>query len=331
MNGPSTKRPVARRHHTVSQCYLRGFLPARKKPKLLVFDKITRRQFETSTEGVAVHKDFNRIEVDGLEADALEHDLSHFEGLLAAALRRIIEAQSIADPEDLNILLQFIGMLMLRNPRLRETMRKFHEDIAKSMMELSLATKERWEEQIAEVKAAGGLKDEPQISYEDMKRFVEKGDYKIDLRNEYQVGLELSTMDKILPILFERNWVLLKAPKGSGGFVTSDHPASLIFTDPKMRGKFYGPGLGLTGTDIFFPVSPRLGIIGAFEIPKNNEIEVDEATVASCNGRTATFADRQIYARDVNFTYLMEVGEQPRKGSRLISDSRFRKESKSKS
>lgn len=42
----------------------------------------------------------------------------------------------------------------------------------------------------------------------------------------------------------KRKWVVLKPPRESSGFVTSDHPVCLMFSDPARRGKFYGPGHG---------------------------------------------------------------------------------------
>jgi len=50
-----------------------------------------------------------------------------------------------------------------------------------------------------------------------------------------------------------------------------------------MRGGFYGPGFGLTGTEVIFPVSTRLAVVGAFEL-KEAVIDVGEDAVAGING-----------------------------------------------
>jgi hypothetical protein len=76
-----------------------------------------------------------------------------------------------------------------------------------------------------------------------MKDFVRRGEYKVNLRNEFHIGIEIDSHDKILETFFDRKWVVLNASATSGGFVTCDHPLCLFWSDPKMRGGFYPPGL----------------------------------------------------------------------------------------
>jgi hypothetical protein len=54
---------------------------------------------------------------------------------------------------------------------------------------------------------------------------------------------------------------------------------------------------------------------------------VNESAVASFNGAQIAYAERQVYARDRNFTHLLHSDETPRKASRLIKDNRFKKPS----
>jgi hypothetical protein len=127
----------------------------------------------------------------------------------------------------------------------------------------------------------------------------------------------------MLPILLKRKWVLVRAPKGSGGFITSDHPVVLTWSDATMHGGLYGPGFGLTGTEVYFPVSTRLAAVGAFELQEGT-IDVPSHAVASLNGAQIAYASRQVYARDHNFIYALDKGG-PRKASKLIDDRRFRR------
>jgi len=79
---------TARLHHHVSQCYLKGFVVDRNKPKLFVVDIKELRSFTTNPVNVAVERDFHRIDVDGHPPDALENNLSRFESELDQALLR---------------------------------------------------------------------------------------------------------------------------------------------------------------------------------------------------------------------------------------------------
>ena len=197
----------------------------------------------------------------------------------------------------------------------------FHERVAKQIMNLALSTPERWAHQVKKATEAGFLSKDADMSYESMKKFVAEENYTISVPNERQIALEVATFDKLLPLIFRRGWVLLKAPKDSGGFVTSDHPVCLTTVGgaPSIA---HRPGYGLRSTEVLFPLSPKLALVGAFET-SDGEAEIEEDMVAIFNGTVATFAERQVYARDYHFHYAFREGEPYRKASKLVSDPKF--------
>ena len=95
-----------------------------------------------------------------------------------------------------------------------------------------------------------------------------------------------------------------------------------MWSDPAMRRGPLAPGLAMLGTDIYFPVSPSLAVVGAFDVGNSIE-DVDEARVALANSAMADGADRQVYARDTKFAYARTLEETPRRGYQLVSDGRF--------
>jgi hypothetical protein len=315
---------VARRHHFVPQYYLKGFaVPRKKKHQTTVFDRALRKSYQTATDNVALERDFNRVSLQGVEPDALEKVLAQFEGTAAPALQRTVKSASFETNDDRAVIMNLVGLLALRNPRFREKMRKFHEDIAKAVLELALASKERWEGQMKQMREAGKLEEEPKVTFEEMKRFHEEGKYKVELNNDWKINMELNGFDTILPPLFDRKWAFLKASKNSGGFVTCDHPVTLMWSDPEMRRGPYGPGFGMKGTEVLVPLSNRVAIVGAFEIDEVTQ-DIRDDYVAAINGATIAHAERHVYARDMNFHYSLASKEVPRKASRLIDDKRFR-------
>jgi Protein of unknown function (DUF4238) len=321
--GGGLRRMTARRHHYVPQFYLKGFTVERKKKRqVTVFDGKDRKVFTTAIDNVALERDFNRVEIEGVEPDVFEKAMAGFEGEISAAIDRIIATRSIG--ADRVALINLICALALRNPRLRETIRDFHERVAKQVLDLMLATPERWAAQTKKQREEGALKALPELSYDEMKKFAREANFKLEVPTERHIRLEVETFNKMLPILLERKWLLLRAPKDSGGFITSDHPVVLAWSDPKMRGGFYGPGFGLTGTDVYFPISTGLAVIGAFELEELT-MAIGENAVAGLNGAQVDYAERQVYARDRNFTYALQPNEAPRKASKLIGDKRFRK------
>ena len=155
-----------------------------------------------------------------------------------------------------------------------------------------------------------------------MKTAFEDGGFKLEVDQNTLISLEFELLDNSMPLLHRRGWHLLRAPEGSAGFITSDRPFYLMWEDPGMRYGPFAPGLALMGTDIYFPASPSLAVVGAFNAG-DTVGDVDEWTVAVANSAMPDGADRQVYAPDHKFRYARTRNETPRFGSQLVSDKRF--------
>jgi hypothetical protein len=131
---------------------------------------------------------------------------------------------------------------------------------------------------------------------------------------------EMETFDHALPLLFERKWALVKVPDGTSAFVTCDHPVCLSWSRPE--GKTIAPGLKLTGTEILFPFSPKLAVVGTFEL-EDGERELTEEQVAAVNGTIILNAQRQVYSKGYEFRY--KIGQKAsRLGTCLVGDDQFK-------
>jgi hypothetical protein len=108
---------VARRHHFLPQCYLKGFSQPRKRGKthnVVVFDR-NGKTFTSNIINIAVKHDFNRVEIEGHAPDVFEQAMAGFEGELAPALDRILKAGNLKNTEDRVILLNFIGLISIQS------------------------------------------------------------------------------------------------------------------------------------------------------------------------------------------------------------------------
>ncbi len=319
--GRSRNRSV--KQHYIPQCYLRPFAHRyRKGYQVAVFDRKTDSSFRANVKDVACQNYFNRIEVNGMDPEELEKAISEFETKLASALARINEARSLDNDENRAYLITLIGLTGLRNPEVRENIRNIYEDVGKMNIARRLASQETYDASVQEAKQQGALPADYDVTYDEMKAAFENGGLRLVLKNDALISLELQLLDHSMPLLFRRGWHLLRAPQGSGGFITSDRPFFLMWSDPAMPASLLAPGLALTGTDIYFPISPRLAVVGAFNVANSIE-DIDEARVAVANSAMTAGADRQVYARDHGFFYAQTIEEKPRRGGQLISDKRF--------
>jgi hypothetical protein len=310
---------TARRHHYVPQCYLRGFVLDRDKPQLFVIDGKDQRTFCTAPANVAAERDFHRIEVDDYPPDALENAFSGFETEVSQALHRIITTRSIKNDDARAYLLNLMALMAIKNPRHREGWRTAQEQLWKRVLDLATATPERWASQIRLAKAAGDIDADADEDYQRMREFVEVDQYRINVPTGRHLEMEMKAFETVLPFFFHRRWVLFRAPVGTAGFVTSDHPVCLMWSDPEQRGKFHPPGHGLRRTQILFPISNELAVMGAFE-SHDEERDAPDWLIAQFNATVALHADRQIYARDSNFMYRMAHNERIMRGDEFLAD-----------
>jgi hypothetical protein len=161
---------------------------------------------------------------------------------------------SLANVNDRAYLLNFIGLMALRTPRLRATIGDARVHATKITMDLILQSKQSYESHVKRTRDAGSVI--PEVSYEDMKGMFEADRFKVEATREYLIQQELGLFNNVLPLIFERGWRLLRAPASSAGFITSDHPFALFWSDPKMRGSFFRPGWGRVIPKSFFPSLP---------------------------------------------------------------------------
>jgi hypothetical protein len=310
---------TARRHHYVPQCYLKGFAEDRDHPKLFVIDGKEQRSFFTAPGNVAAERDFNRIEVDGYPPDALENAFSAFETDVSQALERIITTRSIKDEHDRAYLLNLMALMAIKNPRHREGWRNAQEQIWKRVLNLATATPERWAGQIRRAKAAGDIEPDADEDYHRARAFIEADHYRITVPTGRHLELEMKAFETVLPFFFHRKWVLFRALVGATGFATSDHPVCLMWSDPEQRGKFFPPGHGLRRTQILFPISNELAVMGAFEA-NEEERDAPDWLIAQFNGAIAQHAERQLYARDGNFMYRFAHNDRIMRGHEFLAD-----------
>jgi len=308
-----------RKHHFIPQFYLRGFTD--EKDRLFVVDRPSKKTFRTVPKNVAAERDFNRVDVEGLDPNVVEKGMAKFEGEVAPALERVKIAKSLAKKEDRDAVMNLICALAIRNPRQRATINDFVGELMQQVAEVSLATKERWEQQVAQMKAAGIWDENSNVSYEDMKKFVEERRYKIEVAKEFNIAMEIDQHEGLLQHLGNRNWQMLVANEGSGGFVTTDVPVCIRWSDGQDHGIF-SPGFGVSGTEVLVPISTKLALRGSFE-GEENVADAGIFTVSTINSILISNVEKQIYAHDYSFKFMRPFPEEIGSGATLIQDEKF--------
>lgn len=293
-----TQKSVARKHHYIPQAFLAGFTEQGKKDgQLYVFDPANGTSFRTIPKKVAAERDFNRVDVLGKPIDVVEKALASFEMNAIEAIKRVVESEAFPNDEDYILILNFLGLLAIRNPRLRKSFNESREAVCRRLLELVVSNTKVWEHH--KVKAiAGGHEISTSVSFDDAREFVRRGEYDVTFSSEGNLRAEFGALDDVLRVLGQRSWSVLIAPKDGTEFICADHPVTLW----SKSGSRESLGLGMTNTEIFLPLSKRVGFYGVYEEPLKEVVRCRASNVAIMNQRAMDTAQRHVYSASPSFS-----------------------------
>ena len=285
-------KSTARRHHYLPQVYLAAFTSTgSKNGQFFVLDIHSGHSFSTSPKNVAVERDFNRIDIEGEPIDVVEQALASFEEQATITIRNVIESEKYPNDEDCNWILNLLGLIAVHNPQLRRSFNHSREHMFHLIGNLLVSDKKIWEHHVNKAREAGEIIND-NVSFDQMKRFVEGRKYRLEFSPEGNLRVEFHTFDKILTILGQRIWSVLIAPSDGPEFICSDHPVTLVWKSGKT-----GPvGYGLKETEVFFPLGRRVGFYGVFETPLQPVVKLKPGQVATMNRRVAMSAERHVFS-----------------------------------
>lgn len=302
----------ARRHHYISQFYLKRFTTNPSKPRLFVVDVIERKTFRADPKNVAFEKDFHTINVSGQPSDVVETMLARIEGDVAAASKRIVDSCSLSNENDRAQLLYFATILLVKNPAHRAMMNAVTTQLMTTIGREQASNAAAFTARVQEMIATGDMPLDTNI--EELRLSLLTDSFDMSMATESHLDIVLNNVPELLGYLLDRKWHIYRATEGH--FVTSDRPVSLMWADPSRTDPV---GLGLRNTRVLFPLSSTIAIYGGFELT-DDVIDLGADKVAAVNGRTILNATRQIYARESDFTYALQHNGGPRDGSALLSD-----------
>ncbi len=284
-----------RKHHFIPQCYLRNFSVGEKRKQVFLIDAVRNIECKTSIVNVAQRRDFNRVNINGIEPNYFEKNFSKFEEKVSCSIKLLMDSDVFKNDVKDNIL-NLIALLAVRSPQKRNSFAKSYAQTIKIIMELSLATRQRWEGYMEKFSV------EQRVSYEIAKDFFESERYTISTPRETHIRDELKMMDTILPYLYARKWQLLKSNSKTGIFFTSDNPVVINWNEPEKIPQIYrnSPGFGMKNTTIYFPLTSSYYLIGRFDIDEDALVLATDEMVAVANTAILMGAYEQLYSPSMN-------------------------------
>jgi hypothetical protein len=111
------------------------------------------------------------------------------------------------------------------------------------------------------------------------------------------------------------------ATEASGGFVTTDDPVCIRWTDGSDHGGDK-PGFSEQKSEVIFPLSTTLALRGTFD-GEGGVINADDTLVGTINSHIIHNAERQVYAHDYSFKFMREKPAELGSGATLLQDEAF--------
>lgn len=283
---------IARRHHFLSQCYLKNFTKDETKDSKLYGLNLHERRATPPTRPIkfATERDFNRIESETLPATELETRLSYFEDKVDAAINNIKVLGKFED-EDKAIVLNALTLFAVRNPHRRKTWDTIQTNLANHLLSYI-------DSMI--MHAPEGSYINSRLVTKELKDTVGKCTVEVSVPRNDHIELELRSASALIPCMFERKWILARAPENSF-FLTNDFPVSLAWKDENRRN--IPVGFNCSETRICFPLTKKIALIGEFEGIEGT-IDVTDKFVAALNSITLSSAKQWVYTSGLNFLFM---------------------------
>jgi hypothetical protein len=214
------------KQHYVPQMLLRGFVRAENPNQVWVFDKKTGRNFPSAIENIGAERGY--YDIDG--SAELDAAMNCADDLAAPIIARIRERRSIAGLSlDGRILLaEFVILQFLRTRGYQEQTRSLWQSLAEAITQRNRDVRPEWVE-------------EPSPD---------------ELRRQYLRLIPQLTGD-FLPHLLDKNLMLYRANPATP-FHISDHPVAMDNTMNPSDGMRGTLGFGVTGIEIYMPISSEL-------------------------------------------------------------------------
>lgn len=295
----------ARNHHYVPQFYLRNFS---SDEKVFAFNTKNGKLFSSSPRNIASERDLYRLE--GPEPQLAEKMFGEIETAITPILNNIISTEKLPafDSDEFISLMWFISLMVVRHPG---QLTKF-EEFMKTVMQRSV---EIFAHHIsAEGKTLGDGQKITKEQANDAVEALNAGRIKIHIPRDHSLTSSLKTAETIAETLVARSWTL--AISSETEFMTSSSPVLLVWDDLSLHLK-YPTGFGVKNTTVYFPISPKLLMIGKFEQLKSIS-DLDVKMAGAINGLHGIFSPLYLIARSKEC--LLQIGAELIKFESLESE-----------
>ncbi len=299
----------AKRHHYLSQFYLKGF---QEENKNWVYDRETKKLRQDVPKNIAVISNLYTIQNEaGEESTEIESTFAIIEGKAVSILKKLDQGELITHSEKQELAL-FIALLSTRVPQFFKYIGDTLEAHIKSYSQVALADKERVDSLIQQYPELEG------IDSEGIVEFVKEDKYKIKPTRGFLLLNMLKVGDEIAHYLFQMEWFILHSTENQN-IVTNDAP--FIILGPQNQKPPYKYGIGILNKNAvkIVPLTKCciLAIMNPGESMKHAELKGEQVArlneiIALSSERLLIGSSEQLLSTIINSTNLPDINANER-------------------
>ena len=287
----------SKKHHYISQFYLRGFgEPVKTKNRgddhlLGVLDFGSAKTLETLVGNIAFQNHFNKIENFQTHENELEDSLIDIEGRISQSVYALENSGELTEPDKNNLCL-LMALFASRTPSVREKLKneniKIQDELHHAITSFPHLSKDRTDgvtfEMLQHAKNTGQI-----------KAVVPSQDILIDS--------ELTLVSHLVHHLSQRTWIVLRTGNEQDKLITSDCPVVLLNLNTGIEPiHFSHTSVCDPQTDVYFPVTENIAIYGVFE--NRNTPNMAGLCFAALNTYIVNKGGRQFYYHPPGFSVI---------------------------
>ncbi|MEX0616648.1 MAG: DUF4238 domain-containing protein [Candidatus Woykebacteria bacterium] len=246
-----TNKP--KKHHYVSQFYLRGFLDSNSQ--LNIFDRYNKVFLKRTPGGIAYNENYYTVDTKQEKGSTiLEETLGLVETKAKPVIDKLTQHGAVLTKEERENLGLFLALQQQRVPdsekAKREMAEKTYKAVAQKFAHLLATNNEAFE---TTKKKVPKVKGSPELTQEDWLGLAtgEKFKLEIEVPHSFVVKQMFDLALEVAPLICQMNWKVLYASK-SRAFTTSDNPF-ILSGSPWAPGR--GVGLITPRSRKFFPLT----------------------------------------------------------------------------
>jgi hypothetical protein len=276
---------VPRKHHYLSQFYLRGF--SSNGRSICQIEKRSGRAYVVSIRDAAAIRDYHELDYPGVDdPNAVEKGLAEIEGPLAEGLAHALRLGIVTSKIHSSVV-ELVTLLRVRAPAFRASIEAFLQNVVRSAGEM--------------LERSGGFPPAPP-GLDDVLRMenlsIEISNWKI-LEFMFKIAADSDLFD----VLAGMRPTILRAPEGTF-FLTCDQPVA-IFHPTASPTDTYGVGLADLATEVSVPLSSCALLRLSWTInPGTERDETDRVAttdeVVEFNRRTMIMANSLVFAPELS-------------------------------